>query len=311
MTGRGPDPVPGPSRVAYVVLAHKEPELLAAPAPVLLHIDSATSRTTYRWMVTGLPEQVRLLPRRRSRWGGFGQVLAELDGLAAAAALDVDHVAVLTGQDFPLVAAGHIGAFSAAHTGRSFFATFPVPTPFWERGGGLRRFRHYNLALGRPFPVRRLRVPARRSPPAGVALRGGSPYHLLAADHVRAVLAYCNARPDVLRFWRTVWAPDESFLPSVLHSCVPAQEIINENLWFIDWPAAGGAHPRVLDLSDAPALADAVTSGADTGGRARTKLFARKLDSTTSADLLAVLRRRVTTDAQGQAHVPPAPTDGR
>lgn len=309
--GLGPVPPAGRGRVAYVVLAHTEPELLRgllgvlAPAPVLLHVDSATSAATYRRMVDGLPQGVRLLPRRRSRWGGFGQVLAELDGLAAAAVLDVDHVAVLTGQDFPLATADHIDAFSAAHPGSSFYATFPIPTPLWEGGGGLRRFRHFNVALGRPFPVRRLRVPARRSPPAGVALRGGSPYHLLAAGHVQAVLAFVHRRPEVLRFWRTVWAPDESFLPSVLHACVEAQEIVNENLWFIDWPPGGGAHPRVLDLTDAPALADAVTSGADAGGAARTKLFARKLDSTTSADLLTVLRRRVAANG----HTPPAHAD--
>lgn len=286
-------------RVAYVVLAHGEPVLLrgligaVAPAPVLLHVDSATDAATWTQMVAGLPGRVRLLPRRRSRWAGFGQVLAELDGLRVAVTLPVEHVVVMTGQDFPLVWPGHIEAFSAAHPGRSFAATFPIPTPFWEGDGGMRRFTHYNVALGRPFPVRRLRLPARRSLPAGMVPRGGSPYHLLAVEHVRAVLGFCDARPDVVRFWRTVWAPDESFLPSVLHACVPAAEVVNENLWFVDWPPGRAAHPRVLDLTDADRLADAAAAGAAAGGRARTKLFARKLDSVTSAGLLGVLADRV------------------
>lgn len=55
------------------------------------------------------------------------------------------------------------------------------------------------------------------------------------------------------------------------------------------WPSGGSAHPRVLDLDDAARLADAVAVGSLQGGRARRKLFARKVEATTSAALLDVL----------------------
>lgn len=284
-------PAPGPT-VGYVVLAHKSPPLLRGllarlgEAPVFLHIDRRTKPAVHAAMTKDLSASVTLLPRRRTRWGGLELVRAEFDGLRAALAAGADFIVVMTGQDTPLVSPREIIAFCRDHHGRSFYAISPLPVRYWGPDGGMKRFRHHNLALGPPWPIERFRIPIRRRLPKGLKLWSGNAYHLLAASHARAILALLDRRPELERFWRSVWIPDESFVATLLMNSVPRDEVVNENLWFIEWNEGGLKHPRVLDESHFERLQLARILGGGEGGQSRVKLFARKIDLPVSASLL-------------------------
>ena len=290
--------------LACVVLAHGDPEhlrrLVAAldPFPVFLHCDSRTADDVFAAMTADLPDRVVLLPRRRTAWGRWGVVDAELDGYRRALDLtSATHVALLSGSDHPLVSSGAITAHLAAHEGRSIAASTPLPIPAWGHGGGSWRLRFAFAAWGkRPVPV----SPPRRAP-RGVVLAGGPQMKVLARHHAAAVLRVVDEHPALVRRWRRSWVPDETFVYSVLHTprLVPGweDERVPGSAWVIDWGEGGRPSPAWLTLDDAPALERARTAPAD----GAPKLFARKFSSATGAAVLDLLDRTSRREPAGSA----------
>ncbi|QCR43824.1 hypothetical protein C1N91_10065 [Curtobacterium sp. SGAir0471] len=274
--------------LACVVLAHEDPaqvrRLVAAldPFPVFLHCDDRTPDREHAAMTKGLPSRVRLLDRLRTGWARWENVEAELAGYRAALAeTDASHIAVLTGSDYPLATTDEIDAVLAAHPGRSFLVTHPLPHADW-RGGGWSRFRYRHWAWRKHM----LRLPVPRRLPRDVVLTGGSQVKVISREHARAVLDVVDRRPDLVRFWRRAWIADESFVPSVLGSpaLVPgfAEEHLEHSLWWIGWDGTRMKSPPWLGTPDAGRLLEHWTAP-----DARPPLlFARKFSTSRSADLL-------------------------
>lgn len=266
---------------AFVVLTHHKPAqtlrlIDRLAAPVFLHVDRGADPAVYEALVAGARERpaVTLLPRHRSGWASWGLVAPALDGLRAARALDLTHVAVLSGQDYPLVSADAIQAFSRRHPDTSFLPHWRLPTDMWGRHGGMDRVRYWY----RPVRRRRVRIPVPRRLPSGLTLYGGSMYYILTRSAIDDLLAFMDARPDVVRFYRHAWVPDEMFIQTAVLNSPAAPHVANENLWYMEW-TPGAKHPKVFGLADAEALCRAAGRQSDAGGRARAKLFARKFDA--------------------------------
>jgi hypothetical protein len=270
------------SKPAAVVMAHADPRhlkrLLDAldPWTVALHIDVKTAYDVHAAMTADLPNRVQLLPRLRTGWARWENVEAELNGYRAVLAdPDVTHIVVMTGSDYPLASASAIEAFLAAHLRCSFADNWFLPAKHWGgRSGGIARLRYPHWAVRK----RMLRVPVPRPLPRGVTFAAGSQMKVLARHHAEAVLAYRDSHPGVVRFWRRSWCADESFVPSVLATAVPAwtEEHLSDVLWFIDWDHSGEApkSPAWLTTADLPRLRARRVPGQGTP-----RLFARKFSS--------------------------------
>jgi hypothetical protein len=287
---------------AFIVLAHRGHEQVLrlidrlAPAPTFVHVDRSARPHVYRELLANARDypSVRFLPRVRSPWAGWGIVEAELSGLRAAHALGVAHTAILTGQDYPLISLAEIEAFAQRHRGRSFLASWEYPSPLYGPDGGMQRIRYWHHPIAR----RRFRIPVARPFPSGIKPYGGSAYCLLSHTAIGDLLDFVSRRSDLLRFARHVWIPDELLIATALHNSPSHKDIIDENLWFMDWPSGDAKHPRTLRSSDADALLAAAGREATAAGRARAKLFARKFDAEVDSSILDLLDERA---AQGEA----------
>lgn len=277
---------------AFVILAHKRPGQVLrlidslGDAPTFLHVDDAARGDVFDALASGAHRRdtVRLLPRRRTGWAGWGIPEATLSGLGAAHAHGARHAVVLSGQDYPLVPPDAIQAFSQHNPERSFVSTWELPTPMWGRRGGMERVRYWH----QPIRGRRFRLPIPRRLPSGITPFGGSAWSMLSRRAIEDLNRFTSHRPDVVRFYRHTWIPDEMFIHTALMNARSAREIVNENLWFMDW-GDGGKHPRVLDADDSDALLEAAGEESETGGPARAKLFARKFDAAADSTILDVL----------------------
>jgi hypothetical protein len=116
--------------------------------------------------------------------------------------------------------------------------------------------------------------------PPGFHLHGGSAWFSLTWDAVEHVLKVCRTRPDLLDWGRQSIAIDEAFFHTILASA-PHPDLVNDNARYIDFGTTDFGPPRTLDDSDLVAI-DA--SGA---------YFVRKVDSSRSAGLLALLDERL------------------
>jgi Core-2/I-Branching enzyme len=274
--------------LACVVLAHTDPmhvrRLVSAldPFPVFLHCDARTAQPVFDEMTDRLPDRVTVLPRRRTPWGSWGNVAAELDGYRAALrGSDATHVAVLSGSDYPLASAEEITGYLDARRGRSIGWCFPLPKEGWA-GGGYWRLR-YRFAAWRKHM---LALPVPRPLPRGVVLAGGSQWKILARPHVEALLRAVDQRPDLVRRWRRTWIPDETFVYSILHTpdLVPGwrDEHVNSDPWVIHWSDGERRSPAWLTSADLDVLG--IRRSGDSGrGPA---LFARKFATSVDTEVL-------------------------
>jgi hypothetical protein len=297
------------TELAAVILAHGDPvqlrRLVAAldDMPIFLHCDAKTAPPMFEAMTRGLPRRVTVCERIPTRLASWSLVRAELTALRQAVARTrAEHIAVLSGSDYPLVSMQALVDELRAWRGRSYFRNVPLPFPGWggSRGrqdGGLWRLQHRFLTFRdqvvhiRGIP---LRWPVKRRVPPELTLRASSQWKIYARRHAELLLTVVDTRPDLLRFWRTTFIPDESFAASVLGSrAVVGSDALEPCLaqaWFMRW-GPRIEHPRWLTSADFDALADVrhalpanpdvVTGdhGTDTAVAHARKLFARKFSA--------------------------------
>jgi hypothetical protein len=293
--------VSGPvaSGLACVVLAHADPaqtrRLVAAldPFPVFLHCDARTLQATFVQMTHDLPARVTVLPRRPTPWGSWGAVLAEVDGYRASlATTSASHVALLTGSDYPLASSAAVLDRLAGLPGRSITESHPLPLPQWGHGGGLWRLRY----RFRPWGKHMLVLPVPRRLPRDIVPAGGSQLKVLARPDAAAVVGTVDTRPDLTRFWRRTWIPDETFVHSVLHTPALAPGFADRQVpgmaWFIRWDGAPRKSPPWLTRADLPELRRVRTAEP----QGTPILFARKFSSTADPAVLDEIDRTLRGD---------------
>jgi hypothetical protein len=274
-------------RPAYVISAYKLPDQLvrlvrrlATPdASFAIHVDAKTPAGVYARMVDGLRDlpSARFVERHACHWGGFGHVRATLKGIERLVRDEVpfDYVVLLTGQDYPLRPAAAIERFLAEADGRSFMSHWPLPHEPWAGRGGLDRIERRHLLWRRAH----VSLPARRRLPGGLAPYGGAPYWCLARPVVEHVRETVRRRPELVRFFRHVFVPDEIFFQTIVVNSPWRETLVDDALRYVDW--SGRPAPAILRRADLDRLV------------ASPKLFARKFDVTVDGEILDLLDARL------------------
>jgi hypothetical protein len=301
------------TELAAVVLAHTDPvhlrRLVAAleDVPVFLHCDAKTPGHVVQQMMQGLPRRVRLCERLRTSRASWSLVEAELRTLRQAiGATRARHIAVVSGTDYPLLSMPELVDQLASWDGHSYFRNVPLPFPQWNtrtyRDGGLWRVQHRFLTRGGQALLWRdvpLHWPGRRPTPPELEFRASSQWKIYAREHVELLLDVVGRRPDLVRFWRSTHAPEESFAASTLGSRAilgsRAMPPCLAQAWYIAWPDVG-SHPRWLTSADFDRLAEArwapAIGAADAVGapgyeiRPHRKLFARKFSTRVDVEVI-------------------------
>lgn len=260
---------------AAVVLAHADPPHLRRLAaaledvPVFLHVDARTHRLTAQSMLQGLPRSVTVVDSIPTSLASWSLVAAELAALqAAVTATRAEHIAVLSGSDYPLVSVETLIEELSRWAGHSYLWNVPMPFRGWNgprhRDGGMWRLRRRFLTRGDDvvfwgrIP---LRWPAPRALPPGIEARASSQWKIYARHHVELLLDVVRSRADLVRFWRRTLVPDETFVASVLGSRALVGDAAippcRAHPWFINWPERPQYHPDWLRGADLERLADA------------------------------------------------------
>lgn len=232
-------------KLAFVVLAHDRPDhlielmesLVAQGDYAVLHYDlnrPAAEVDIVKAHFDGHP-RVFFADRVRCGWGEFSLVQATLNGLLAlrAAKIDVDYVYLLSGVDVPIKPLARLKGFLAQNSGCQFIESFPLKERNWIVGG-IREERFiyihwFNERKHRlPFHImwrvqRALRI--RKRVPSELNISLGSQWWCLTWQACLSILEFCEKRPRIVRYFKTVWIPDESFFQTVIRLIVPANKI--------------------------------------------------------------------------------------
>lgn len=241
---------------AVILIAHDKPRHLHRlvealdPLPIFLHIDASIDAELHRRMVTGLPDRVVLLERLAAGWARREVLDAELLGYREALThTDAEHLIVMTGACYPLVGIPFLVDQLAEHPGSTSAEAEPLPYDEWGVLRGWDRF-----IFWRQWPYRRHRivVPLPRVTPHGLRPAGGAQTKIICRDDAQHVLRVLDSHPDLARYFRRCWTPDEVTVHSLLRSTRlgASSGPLQHHPWHIDWGDGGVPNPKRLTEAD-------------------------------------------------------------
>lgn len=233
------------TRIAFLLLCHKDPEgiiaqvraLTAGGDVVAIHHDANAPAADYRRLRKAFHGEtgVAFVDRRhRCGWGEWSLVAATLSLVrkALAAFPDASHFYLISGDCRPVKSAADVRADlerdPADHIESvDFFTSGWIKTGLREERLIYRHFfnerRRKRLFYAALALQRRLGL--RRALPRGLGIRIGSQWWCLRRQTLESLLAFLRQRPDVLRFFRRTWIPDETFFQTLVRHLVPEAEI--------------------------------------------------------------------------------------
>lgn len=254
---------------------------LPQDAVVFIHYDKRSPQSEWAFLrgTFAEAENVRFVARHACRWGDFGIVAATLQLIfeLVASGLSYDYANLISGADYPIKSETAIREFLRAHYPAEHIEAFDLSLPNrWSRQRGrysdIGRYYHYHLWFrSRAFSL--FRRSARSMPP----LFGGSQWWCLTRACVEYVADYVKKRPTYAGYYRHTFIPDESFFNTLVANSPFSDRITSSDLVFSIWDRPAPPFPATLMVGDFDAL------------RATPKLYARKFDITTDADILDLI----------------------
>ncbi|MEX2108314.1 MAG: beta-1,6-N-acetylglucosaminyltransferase [Solirubrobacterales bacterium] len=268
---------PSRPRVAYIVVAHKNPgqvarlvRRLAVPGTAfLIHIDRKAGAAVERAVREGTEgvEACHFLKPQRVHWAHFSQTEVALRALLALGDLGLDpgHTVLSTGQDYPIKSPEEIASRLSAESELAYVLHSSLPNMDWwpTQRGGLDRLERIYVRLPRRGLVK---TPLRRRIPHDWKPYGGAANWMLGRPHRQHLQHLLRSDRRTIGYFRRTSNADELLFQTVLMNSPLRDSVVNDNLLFARWQD-GANHPDLLGLGD---LDEMLASPA---------LFARKFDS--------------------------------
>lgn len=247
------------ARIAFIILAHDNPENLAELARglvgsgtghhVVIHFDRNAPEAQFGRLSAAMasnPAIHLVADRIRCGWGDFTLVEATLLALRLIRdrGLACDRVMLVSGACLPIRPIAELSDYLDAHPQTEFIEVHGAE---WIVAGMRQaRYEHYHIFNKRKRPrlffyfhVLQKWLGVKRAVPAGLAPRFGSQWWTLTWPVCARVLELLDADPRILRFFRTTWIPDELMLQTLVGHLVPDSAIAGHNLTFSQFDGTG------------------------------------------------------------------------
>lgn len=299
-------------RIGYLILAHRYPEQLFRLIDRLngegiyffIHIDKKVSRSVYDLIEEQLSdkENVRFIKRFTCYWAGYGIMQATLQGIneVVDSQYKIDHLILLSGQDYPIKSNRYIREFLIQKKGISFVNHKPFPQPEWQtENGGWDRVNAWHLIwrnIRYVFPVKNIFGNGRMSvlnpvwnffysimptPKRKFPLKlhpfGGAQFWCLCSSHFHFIYEFVQKHPKYVKHFKYVFVPDEILIQTIIGNANFQQSVVNDTLHFLEWDRPGA----ILNKADMNKIL------------ATYHLFARKFDNTVDAAVLDVIDKEI------------------
>lgn len=241
------------AKIAFILLCHKSPEAIIRQAQqltasgdyVAIHFDGRSRAEDFDRIRTGLqnnPNVTFAQKRIRCGWGEWSLVQATLNTLKSAvqAFPRATHFYMVSGDCMAIKSAEYAHRFLDENDA-DFIESFDFFDSDWIKTGFKKErltYRHFfNERTQKRLFYASFRLQERlgltRRIPEDIQVMIGSQWWCLRRRTVEWVLEFTRQRPDVMRFFRTTWIPDETFFQTLVRHLVPENEIRNRTLTFL------------------------------------------------------------------------------
>jgi len=241
------------AKIAFILLCHKDPSaiidqaerLTAAGDCMSIHFDASADPVAYREIRAALDDNPNVAfakKRIKCGWGEWSLVQATLHAMRAAvdAFPRATHFYMLSGDCMAIKSATYAHEFLDANDA-DFIESFDFFASDWIKTGMKEDrliYRHWfnERVRKRLFYASyelQKKLGWKREIPADLQMMIGSQWWCLRRRTVEWVLDFTRDRPDVMRFFRTTWIPDETFFQTLVRHLVPSNEIKTRTLTFL------------------------------------------------------------------------------
>ena len=241
------------ARIAFILLCHKNPDaiiqqavqLTAAGDFIAIHFDARSPAEDYRRIREALstnPAVTFARKRIKCGWGEWSLVAATLEAVRAALSAfpQATHLYMVSGDCMAIKSAVHAHRFLDGQDvdyieSFDFFESGWIKTGMveerliyrhWFNERTQKRLYYWSLWAQRKFGLQ-------RAIPDDLQMMIGSQWWCLRRRTVESVIDFIAKRPDVVRFFRTTWIPDETFFQTLVRHLVPEKEIRSRTLTFL------------------------------------------------------------------------------
>lgn len=241
------------AKIAFILLSHKDPEAIVDQARRLtavgdyisIHFDGRASRADYDRIRTELADDpnVTFAARRvKCGWGEWSLIEGTLEAVRAAvdAFPRATHFYMVSGDCMPIKSAAFIHDYLDDNDvdyieSVDFFDSDWIKTGIKE---DRLIYRHvFNERTRKRLFYAALdwqkRLGLKRKIPDDLQIMIGSQWWCLRRRTIEWILDFIRKRPDVMRFFRRTWIPDETFFQTLVRHMVPAGEIRSRTLTFL------------------------------------------------------------------------------
>jgi hypothetical protein len=246
-------------KIAYLILAHKNPTLIKKAVECLscedvsffIHIDAKVDISQFD-SIRG--KNIFFIDKRiLVHWGEFSQTEAILLLIqqALAAPERHDYLVLLSGSDFPLRSGEYVRKFLEINQGREFITMVKLPAP------GMPISRINTLRFPSTRPIRRFVFRALAK--IGLAQRdyrkylgalepySGHTWWALSRESCQYIIEFRQRHQELATFFENTHASDETFIHTILGNS-PFKSRIRRHLVYEDWPVEGTRHhPKVIN----------------------------------------------------------------
>ena len=232
------------SRIAYLVLAHRDAPLVIRVARklvtgthnhVFIHVDAKVDISPFEELEEMADGHIHIIEnRQRVTWGGYSAIKATITLMESAIGIgEFDYYQILQGSDYPIASNKEISDYLDANKGKEFIKAV------CEEDSTQNRDRHkYCLhwrldSTTNPFRImennitkllwRLIRnssflvpVPRIYDGERYMIIYRGWAQFCLSEETVRYILDYYYNHPKFIKFFKHVYAPDESFFHTII-----------------------------------------------------------------------------------------------
>ncbi len=284
---------------AIIILAHKEfdhlfhlIEYFKRDCQVFVHIDKRTTIADAELKhIQSLPQVAGIYRKYKVHWGGFSILKCEMFMLREVLQRsDAQFVHLLSGQDYPVKPLSEWLEYFDSHSDENFIQHVPLPNPRWERytysrfqyfypydwvedGKRSRQWMYKFIDFQKRHHIKR------RIPDVFDRMYGNSQWFSITRAATEALVRYTRKHPAHYNRLRMTFAPEESYIATVLLNIMPQAKFSRWNHWFIHWKRQNGNNPANLDTTNFHFLLE------------RFYLFARKFEHPYGDGLVRLIDR--------------------
>jgi hypothetical protein len=262
-------------KLAHLILAHNNPEQLARlvarlqhpSTHIFIHIDARVNIDAFN-EITQQSSVYFIQKRLATVWGNYSIVQATFNAMEEIMQTGerYSHINLLSGQDYPIIAADTAYQFFSNYSGKSFMWSDLI---FNDWIHGQNRINVYHLGdynfKGKFILMKWINLFApHRKMPHQLQPYGRAQWLTITPEHAAYVISYVQTHKKLKRFFKQTFSVDEIVFQTVLFNSVHKENIVNDYLRYI--VLNEDFRPEILTMKDAEAL---IHSG---------KMYARKFD---------------------------------